>query len=423
MTRKAVTSIVVIIILIILGVGAYWYFIMRPFPTSEPIPLSSPSGSPGFQPINRPVAPGGQSASTTGQSGQTSTNQPLKQTPIPVLRLLSATPVGGYGSMTTASTTIAEWIGRGRGNVYQADEKSSIIATLSNTVVPRMYQSLWNKSLTAFIGSLLQDGGTVGSIYAELVHQTATSSASAAPFSLRGKDIPGTMIAYAASPKKDQVFMLENEGGNGVGYVSAFNGSSMTKIFTTPLTQVSVDWPSANTIAITTKGSATADGFLYFVNPKTGVWTKVLGPLAGLSATVSHDGKYVLASVTGGNNNVLTSIYSIAKASTIDAGIRTLADKCAWGNFYQDVVYCGVSSLPVSGTYPDDWYTGTLSTSDKIWQVDAATGEVRLIASLPDQTTSPIDAFALQTDDHDNYLFFMNKKDLSLWSLNLIQSH
>jgi len=284
--------------------------------------------------------------------------------------------------MVTASTTVVEWIDRGRGNIYQANEDSLPIATLSNTLVPRMYESVWNKGLTAFIGSLLQDGDTAPSaVYAALIPQ-ATSTVSLTPFELRGKNLPSTVVAYAASPDKTRLFMFADENGTGVGYISTFDGNTVTKIFTTPLTQVNVDWPSNNIIAITTKGSASYSGYLYFVDPKTGKWTKVLGPVTGLSTAVSHDGKYVLASLTGNSSNVLTSIYSVAKGAGTDTGIRTLADKCAWGNFYQDVVYCAVPASPVSGTYPDDWYSGAISTNDKIWQVDAPTGEVKLISSL-----------------------------------------
>ena len=427
MTSKAVKTIVIVVILAALGAGAYWYFMVRPFQFPETTVTPS-NGATGFQPIGRTVPFSGQ-GTTTAQNNQNKPVQTQNQAPIPTLRELSATPVGGYGAMVTASTTVAEWIDRGRGNVYQAYQNSLIINTLSNTLVPRMYESVWNKGLTAFIGSLLQDGDTAPSaVYAQLIAQ-ATSTASkgtdgsVTPFELRGKNLPSTVTAYAASPDKTKLFMFAVENGKGVGYVSSFDGNSVTKIFTTPLTQVNVDWPSANIIAITTKGSASYNGYLYFVNPKTGVWTKVLGPVVGLSAIVSHDGKYVLASLTGANNNTLISVYSASKKTGTDAGIRTLADKCAWGNFYEDVVYCAVPSTPVSGTYPDDWYSGALSTVDKIWQVDAVTMEVHIVSQLFNQTTRLIDGFNLGLDAKDNYLFFMNKKDLSLWSLDLVQSH
>jgi hypothetical protein len=329
--------------------------------------------------------------------------------------------------MASTSTTIVRWADRGRGNVYQADYRSSDIITLSNTVVPRLYESVWNKNLTAFIGSLFQESSPIPTtVYAELAPQstgkTAADSNLLAPYSLHGKNIAGEMIGYAASPDKSKVFRLMKESDSGVGYVSSFSGQNTVKIFSTPFTQVNVDWPSDNIIAITTKGYSGYPGYLYFVNPKSGVWTKTLGPIAGLSAVVSHDGKHVFISGTA-NGSLTSRIYALPSSSGTDAVIRTIADKCAWGNFYKDIVYCAVPTTLPEGAYPDDWYVGGLSTTDKVWQVNSVTGEVRLLSSLVDKADRIIDGFNLSLDPKDGYLFFMNKNDLSLWSLDLIKSH
>jgi hypothetical protein len=251
---------------------------------------------------------------------------------------------------------------------------------------------------------------------------SASGNASVTPFELRGKNLPTGLIGYAVSPDKSKLFMLINQNGNGVGYVSTFDGQKTAAIFTSPLTEVNVDWPTDNAIAITTKGSSVYDGFLYLVNPKTGVWKRAVGPLPGLSASVSHDGKYALVSSADGNNGISTSIYSLASGTSANAAIHTLADKCAWGNFYKDTVYCAVPSQAVTGAYPEDWYAGTLSTIDKIWQLDALTGGVRLVSSITGQSDRVVDAFNLGLDAKDGYLFFMNKDDLSFWSLDLVRS-
>ena len=196
----------------------------------------------------------------------------------------------------------------------------------------------------------------------------------------------------------------------------------MTKIFSNPLIQVSVDWPSDTTVTVTTKGSAAFNGYMYFVNPKSGVWTKVLGPIRGLGAVASHDAKNILYSMTGENNDVSTYIYNITKGTTQDAVIRTMAEKCAWGNLIKTVVYCGVPSPGVSGTYPDDWYRGTLATTDKIWQFNTVNNSVHLISSPIDSSDRSLNTFNVTLSDKDTYLLFMNKNDLSLWSLDLVKT-
>ena len=427
--RRTSIIIIVIVILLIASGFAYWYFFFHgPGNPTVSITSPTPQGN-GFVPLN---------SGNSGRNSATSTNtgsnngQPVSNQPAPVkiatLRMLSGTPVGGYGSITNATTTTVRWIDRGRGNVYELALNSETVNTLSNTILPRMFQSVWNKNLTALVGSIFTDNiDTPTTVYAGLKAQ-ATSTASSSnlvmttPFALKGNNLPDNVIAYAASPKGDKLFFMTDESGVGAGYISNFDGTSMTKLFNTPLLQVNVEWPETNTIAITTKGSASQAGFLYFVNVKTGVWRKLLGPIAGLSTRVSHDAHYVLASSASKDQNVDTAIYSVSSNSPIGAVVRTLADKCAWGNFYADIVYCAVPSQPVSGAYPDDWYTGRLSTIDKIWQVNAKTGEIHLVSSIVDQSDRVIDAFNLGIDPKDNYLFFMNKNDLTLWSYDLVAS-
>ncbi|MDD5165471.1 MAG: hypothetical protein PHG25_02965 [Candidatus Pacebacteria bacterium] len=414
--KKSHTALIIsLVLLVILALAAFWYFFMNK-PTTSSTTGTDTTGS-GFSPFGRPGS--GQQGST-GTTGSNTGNTPT-EVKIPTLRLLSATPIGGYGASTTASTTIVHWIDRGRGNILEARGDTLTISTLSNTLLPRTYESVWNKSISGFIGSILaDDNDTLSTVFATLIpHATTTTSA---PFELRGKSLPDGIVAYAASPKKDKIFFFIIKNGRGVGYTAPLGGGSATQIFSTPITEVNVEWPEENTIAITTKGTADQNGFLYFVNPKTGVWKKVIGSLPGLSTRVSHDAKHILLSVTGSGNSVLTSIYSVGSSTATDAVIHTLADKCVWGNFYKNSVYCAVPYKPVSGVYPDDWYKGLLSTVDKIWEVNAATGEVHLVSSVFEEAKTSIDAYNLSLDDKDNFLYFMNKNNLSFWSLDLVAS-
>jgi len=424
--KYIIISIIVVILLAIVGVGI-WLLSQNPFTSTSTGGAGSTSSS-GFTPFGRTPTGGGKAGQVNGTSTNSLQNG-TAGTPIPTLRLLSNTPVGGYGATTTASTTVVRWADRGRGNVLEAHEDTWDITTISNTLVPRIYESAWNKDLTAFIASILPDGqNAINTGYAELNRgSTGTSSTSFNPvgssgYSLIGKSLPNTIQSYAISPKKDRIFFFAIENGRGVGYTSPINGGTLTQIFNTPVTQVNVSWPEDNTLAIVTKGTASESGYLYFVNPKSGVWNKILGPLPGLSAIVSHDAKNVFISTTGSNNDIVSYIYSVSKNKGTDAIIKTLADKCTWGNFYKNIAYCGVPMQPVSAVYPDDWYKGTISTTDKIWQVNADTGEIHQIAAIIDQADRLINTFNLSTDSKDNYLFFMNKNDLSLWSLDLVRS-
>jgi site-specific recombinase XerD len=177
MTSKSLKYIIGLIILLIIAGGAYWYFFVRGIGTTD---FGEPSNTQqnGFTPFGRtPTQSSGTSTSTprvgTNGTGSTASGTQLK---IPTLRLLSNTPVAGYGASTTgpvnakaASTTTAiRWIDRGRGNVYEARGNTLDIKTISNTVVPKMYESVWNKNLSSFLAFGITEKNNVGGIWAEL---------------------------------------------------------------------------------------------------------------------------------------------------------------------------------------------------------------------------------------------------------------
>lgn len=424
------TSKFIIFIMIVLAIagGVYWYLFFYGPGNGEVIPPTSNGTSGGFIPLN---APTGQSLSSTTLDTQTDpdstvTTNPIgtEQTSVPTLRLLSSTPVGGYGASTTASTTIIRWIDRGRGNILEATTDSTEIITLSNTLLPRVYDSIWDKNLTSIIGSILPSNTDISTtVYAKLNKQTATTTATSTenitPYFLRGKNLPDNMLGFAVSPKGDKIIMIIKENNQSVGYIANFDGTAVTKIFTNPITQLVVEWPEESTIAITTKASAKISGYLYFINPKTGTWKKVLGPIIGMSTKVSHDAKKILVSATSKNGQVTTSIYNIGTTTPTDTTLRTLAEKCTWGKFYKELIYCATPSIPTTATYPDDWYKGIITTYDKIWQLNSNNGDIRLVSSLINQSDRSINVFNMNTDPKDDYLLFMNKDDLSLWSLDL----
>lgn len=420
---------ILLISLIILALGlagvAYWYFLFK----AEPITQNPDQNSVGgFQPFGN--APTSNQDNSTNVEPTVNASSTSSSAPIPKLRLLSNSPVGGYGASTTANSSVVRWIDRGRGNVYEASNESLTIKAISNTIIPKTLSSIWNKNLTAFINSLIENDLTITTVYTEIKPQkisadqlSENSENNQTPFELKGSKLPKNITAYAVSPNKDRIIMIIKEGDTSVGYISTFSGASVTKIFDTPATQLNVEWPENDTIAITTKASASIGGFLYFVNPKTGVWKKILGPIAGLSTKVSRDAKYVAASFTGKPDSLPISIYNVATGKVIESPLNTLAEKCVWGKFYKDILYCGSPNQKDSATYPDDWYKGKVSFSDSLWQMNVSTEEISQLYSLQKNADRPIDAINLQLDDNDDYLYFMNKSDLSLWSLDLVSNN
>ena len=435
MSKKTLTLIIVIILLA-LGGAYYWFFVRIPS-----LSLNTGSGN-----INNPgngifgssgsgtTSQGNGSASNASSTNASSTSA---NTPPPALRELSAMPVGGMVSSTTASTTIVRWIDRGTGHIFQAYSDNSAIDQISVTTVPMIYASYWNTAANAFLfQSLTEDSDAVTSFYATLVSASANATTSTstpvtastqAQYSLAGAPLSaqtlglGIAVSPTASKTGNQVFTLVGDGNGGsLGIISNFDGSKKTQIFDTPLTQLNVEWPATNTIAITTKGGASAYGFLYFVNPSVGIFSKVLGDIKGLSTITNANATEVMYSHPDSSGTGITSsIYNLATKQTTDLPFDTLAEKCVWSRLQTAELYCAIPAVITPTTYPDAYYQGTVSFNDSIWEIDTVTGDVHKLADLTKLSGQGIDAENLILSPNENILYFTNKKDLSLWSFDL----
>lgn len=403
------------IILIILGAGIYYFF----FYDSSPVTLTeNESDNPNltFNPINRPgTAPKAALVATTSKPIQEDV-QALK---IPTLRQISTSPIGGFMASTTASSTIVRYIDRGVGHIYEALSDDSRVRKISNTTIPKIYESYWNRDLSsAVLRYIKSDAGSIISFYAEIRPiKTSTSTTGEIKNEIKGKFLSTSIRELAVSPKRDRIFTLNQEDGKGIGYVSGFDESKKTKIFETPMLQINAEWPEENTITLTTKASGLSSGYLYFYDVKKGTMKGLLGRITALSTKTSSDAKKILFSSNPSKPKL--SLFNTADNSTQEVVFRTLADKCVWSRLHTSDIYCAVPTEIPAGLYPDDWYKGNVSFVDQIWYLDSSTGEVRLLANLLNLSNDLIDAANLSLDPKENFLYFINKRDLTLWSLDL----
>jgi hypothetical protein len=431
MSKK--TLLIIILIILVVGGGFYYWFFIK----GGSLSLNLPSGS-----ANNPgngifASSGGNGNQATGSSATSSASSTLigsiAAPAIPALRELSSMPVGGMEASTTASTTIVRWIDRGTGHIYQAYADNTAIDELSNTTVPMVAETYWNTAATAFIfRTLTEDSDSITNFYAQLspvsnttATTTGSSTISNTPYELRGTSLPAGTLAIAVSPAAgnlaNQVFTLSNDGNGGAnGYISNFDGTKKTTIFDTPLAELNVQWPAANTIALTTKGSDYGSGFLYFVNPKNGVFNKIIGGIRGLSTLVNADASEVVYARTSANGiGITTSIYNVKTGQSQNLPFNTMPEKCVWSTLQKTELYCAVPFSIPSADYPDAWYQGRVSLSDSIWEIDTTTGAVHQLVDLLKTSGTTIDAINLELGPNENFLYFMNKNDLSLWSFNL----
>ena len=65
----------------------------------------------------------------------------------------------------------------------------------------------------------------------------------------------------------------------------------------------------------------------------------------------------------------------------------------------------------------DLWYQGLISFSDSMWIIDTKTQTTNILINPIDVVGKEIDIIKPILSPDENYLFFVNKKDSTLWQL------
>jgi len=395
--NKKIIIIIGIVGLVVIGAGAYFLLGKKSGDqdTSGGTPSSffPESGAGNIDPFNQ-----GSLGSGNGIAG----GQNL------ILTKLSLASVSG----ATYSEGKVSYVDRATGNIYEINPDGKERNRVSNTTIPKIFDAEFSYSGDNFLLRYLTTDDNIESVrnfLAGLVGENATSTA----LSVEGVFFPADISSVAISPEEDKIFYTYKQGERTIGVTTDFENKNKKQIFSSPFSEWNASWSSKNTITLLTKPSGMADGFFYSLDAKTGKFTKILGDIKGLSAIMDKSGENVLYN-RGGQNTVKAGVYNIKNGEFSEFPLSTLAEKCVF-SYDDSYVYCSVPSTLPTALYPDDWYQGLISFSDLIWKINLVDGNTELLAGTSDN----FDAIGLFLSSSEDYLFFTNKKDASLWSLKL----
>ncbi len=427
MTRKSL--LIIVIIFFFIGAGFLIYQFLQP---GETAPVSTTNTG-----VTNPFGnffPDSNTPATPAQN--IATEQPATidfTSPINDLRKISAVPVAGSvvfdrtatSSTSTAGTgsTIFRYVERATGHVYEISSTDSVATRISNTTLPRIYEASFLDNKDKVVFRYLDTDDSI-STYVATIKSTTTDSGEKAT-NLEGIFIQKDIFDFSASPDGKNVFVLSrNSNPNsqsvllGQSMLSS-NITNQTTIFNSPLSSWLAEWSNNNSVSIINKPGYDADGILYSLNTKTNTRSKILGPMLGLMAKISPDGKKVFYSRNNGDE-IVTGFLNISNGLTKNVSISTLAEKCIWSKDNKNV-YCAVPTIPLVGQYPDGWYMGLLSFDDYLVKIDTELETVQTVMALRSKTSEPLDMVDLQFSPREDILMFTNKHDLSLWTLDIRQ--
>lgn len=191
-------------------------------------------------------------------------------------------------------------------------------------------------------------------------------------------------------------------------------GKNARVVFSTPILDARLAWVSAEKIEIKTAPSGLSDGFDFILSAKTGLLTRIFGPLSGLTTNWSQDGSKVLTSVSGlGGKEITSTVFNSLGREPEKLKIKTIAEKCAWASNKE--IYCAVPKfLPQGAVLPDDYLTGEVNTSDMILKINLEKNDTSFVFAEGDFDVS--DLIVTKAQD---FLFFADRNDGNLWGLKL----
>src|SRR3989338_7232108 len=300
------------------------------------------------------------------------------------LSQVSKTPTAGLGFTGNSTSTALRFVERSTGYVLEVEPKTGVVARLTNTLIPRVYEAEVARDGRVIERFLDGNSGAVATILGSI--PAASSTAGDTLRALVQTRLPDGIRSIAFAPEGKEVFYIAPDTADGaVGVRAASDGTKPQEIFSSPILGWQANWLQDGRIILVQNGSDGIPGHAYEL------------------------GK-------GGSLSPLDSAQLDKKSSISTLPLRTVADKCVWSPSEQFIVFCAVPQRPTPADFLDLWHRGEVHTADAWWRVDMSAGSTELLYSPGDimlDVESPV------IDDEGEYIAFMNAADKSLWLLRI----
>lgn len=328
-------------------------------------------------------------------------------------------PIAGASFTQTfnPTTTLTRYTKADNGHVLDLPlgVSGAVARSVSNVTVPGIISSVWTANGTSTVMQYA-DSGVVKTMFVAFAAASSTASTSPAT-PARIRFLPNGILSLALSPTDARVaYLLAGSNGGVDGYISNLDGTNIKNIFSLPLSQVALSWPSPNILLVQTKSAFGVPGIVYSVNATTGVLSPLLYA-PGLSSTANKNFTKVVYQ-TSGDNKAVTYSHDIATGKDAPLANNPLPEKCAWSIIRTTDAYCALPLDAMPSNYLDLWHQGLVQTADAIVNLDTNTG-IGTVITLPGDggANASIEQIILSPDGQ--YLMFITRGDQALWGVKL----
>ena len=392
------------IVIVVLG-GIAWFLFFSP--GSSPQTTGNGGGLPSAE-VNTTYSAGSNQAQG-GTNGSAAASQQK-------IFKISDGPVVGATFIQTLrpTTTLARFVMANDGHAYELplDIPGAVPRAISNTTIPGALFALWVEGGN---GAILQylDGLTVKTVY--LGFFAASSSAP-----VRLQFYPDGVFSLAAAPDGGSVAYLSHTASGVDGFVSKPDGTGGKKLFSLPLSQMTLVWPAQGTLIAYSNPAFGVPGISFTVDAKSGVVTPLLSAL-GLSATADSAFAHVVYQ-TLDNSTPTTYSRDVKAGSALVLPFNPAPEQCVRSPLEAYVLFCAAPSSPVVASYLDRWHQGTASAPETLFVFNLAAGTALAVANPGSGDGGvPTDMASIAVSPDLHYALFISKTDRSLWGVRLTQ--
>lgn len=322
------------------------------------------------------------------------------------LRQLTVRPVIGFHEYSAASTTPRRvlYAESGTGHIFQINLETGEEVRLSNTTVPNAQAAVFSPR----IGYVAIRSGYQNQNDVVLVELNTSGSGVATTLEPRLND-------FSFSTDNGLLYTeLTTTGTNGVSLNPKTKANRI--IFSLPFQAATVIWSSDGLTPhyVYPKASAKLYGYLYAIKGDT----IVRQPITGLGLTASANPAYISYTTVPGQEP-LSFIYDLKTNTTELSPIIAEPNKCAFGTKTATRLFCGSAITEYGYNFPDDWYKGTRTFADRIWQVSLSDKTARQLIDPLSTVGRELDITNMQVSSDEKMLYFVNKNDTTLWTYEI----
>ena len=321
---------------------------------------------------------------------------------LPNIEMVYSSPVGGYTIINTGTSTTVRVVDRATGHIIDINPITKERVRISNTTLPSITEAIWFNNSNSVILRYVKD-------QSDLIETLLVSN-----LKTNGEDTVGSYLEENITDIKplnsSEIAYVVPQGFGSKINIYNINQNSVTTVLTSTIQEWKVVGSNKSGIYLQTKASYTSPGYIFFLSRKDGSLIKIYSGFTGLNALISGNTSKIF--LTTGGSNASSLILDQDFGTTTFSETKTIASKCTYTKDSL-TIYCGVSDK-FPENMPDIWYMGLTSLNDQIWSIQTD-GKISFISNLPS-----IDVIKPEISEN-NELFFINKKNGTVWIVRLNQ--